>query len=115
IPPAKEIYGDDWPELLKQEGARVEISDASRVDGLGERTAAYLREKGVNITGVSLSPGSSTVSSIRSYTGMVYTTRFLADLFNIDSFRVENKYLQDSPMDIVLMIGKDRAKTGLVP
>ena len=56
IPAGKEIYGDDWSELLTQESARVEISDASRVDGLGERTAAYLREKGINITAVSLSP-----------------------------------------------------------
>jgi LCP family protein required for cell wall assembly len=115
IPAGKEIYGDDWPELLRQEGARVEISDASRVDGLGERTAAYLREKGINVTGVSLSPGSSTVSSIKNYSGMVYTAQYLANLFEIDGFRVESKYQQGSPVDIVLMIGKDWAKKGLVP
>jgi LCP family protein required for cell wall assembly len=115
IPAGKEIYGNDWPELLKQENARVEISDASRVDGLGERTAAYLREKGINVTGVSLSPGSSTVSYIKNYTGMVYTAQYLSDLFGIDGGRVESKYKQDSPVDVVLMIGKDWAKKGLVP
>ena len=115
IPAGKEIYGDDWSELLTQESARVEISDASRVDGLGERTAAYLREKGINITAVSLSPGSSTVSSVKNYSGMVYTAQYLANLFEMDSYQVENKYQQDSPMDIVLMIGKDWANKGLVP
>jgi LCP family protein required for cell wall assembly len=115
IPPAKEIYGEDWPELLKQESARVEISDASRVDGLGERTAAFLREKGVNITSVYASTGSSTVSYIKSYTGMVYTAQYLANVFEIDGFRVESKYQPDSPVDIILMIGNDWAHKGLVP
>jgi LCP family protein required for cell wall assembly len=115
IPPAKEIYGEDWPELLKQEGARVEISDASRVDGLGERTAAFLREKGVNVTSVYASTGSSTVSYIKSYTGMVYTAQYLANVFEIDGFRVESKYQPDSPVDIILMIGNDWAHKGLVP
>jgi LCP family protein required for cell wall assembly len=115
IPPAKEIYGDNWPELLKQEGARVEISDASRVDGLGERTAAFLREKGINVTAVSASTGSSTVSYIKNYSGMVYTAQYLANLFEIDGFRVESKYQPDTPVDIVLMIGKDWANKGLLP
>ncbi len=46
---------------------------------------------------------------------MVYTMQFLADLFEIDSFRIETSYLQDSPMDITLMIGKDWANKGLIP
>jgi LCP family protein required for cell wall assembly len=115
IPQGRLIYGDDWATLLREEGARVEISDASRVDGLGERTAEFLRENGVNVTGVSLSPGSSTVSYMKSYSGMVYTMQYLADLCQIDSFRIETKYILDSPMDITLMIGKDWAKLGLVP
>jgi polyisoprenyl-teichoic acid--peptidoglycan teichoic acid transferase len=115
VPPAREIYGDDWPELLKQEGARVEISDASRVDGTGERTATYLREKGINVTGVSNSSAYSTVSYVKSYTGMVYTTGYLADLFGMDGYQIQNSYQQDSPMDITLMIGSDWVKKGLLP
>ena len=114
IPEGKQLYGDDWAAILKEEGARVEISDASRVDGLGEKTAEYLRQKGVNVTGVAPSTGSSTVTYIKNYTGMVYTTRYLADLFEVDSYRIEAKYIPDSPMDITLMIGKDWAKKGLV-
>lgn len=115
IPAGKELYGDDWPELLKQEGARVEISDASRVDGIGERTATYLREKGINVTNVSLSPASSTVSYVKSYTGMVYTTRYLVDLFGMDGYQIQNNYQQDAPMDITLMIGSDWVRKGLLP
>jgi hypothetical protein len=114
IPVGKQEYGDDWAAILKEEGARVEISDASRVDGLGEKTAAYLRAKGINVTGVYPSSGSSTVSSVKSYTGMVYTTQYLVDLFGIETYMIETKYIQDSPMDITLMIGKDWAKKGLV-
>jgi polyisoprenyl-teichoic acid--peptidoglycan teichoic acid transferase len=114
IPVGKQEYGDDWAAILKEEGARVEISDASRVDGLGEKTAEYLRSKGINVTGVYPSSGSSTVSSVKSYTGMVYTTQYLVDLFGIETYMIETKYIQDSPMDITLMIGKDWAKKGLV-
>lgn len=114
LPEGKLQYGEDWAVLLKEEGARVEISDASRVDGLGEKTAAYLREKGINVTGVSISPGSSTVSYLKSYSGMVYTMQYLADLLQIDAYRIETKYQTDSPMDITLMIGKDWSKMGLI-
>jgi polyisoprenyl-teichoic acid--peptidoglycan teichoic acid transferase len=114
ISEGKQIYGDDWVTILKEEGARVEISDASRVDGLGEKTAEFLRQKGINVTNVYPSTGSSTVSYVKSYTGMVYTTRYLADLFEVDGYRIETKYIPDSPMDITLMIGKDWAKKGLV-
>jgi polyisoprenyl-teichoic acid--peptidoglycan teichoic acid transferase len=115
IPEGKQIYGEDWAAMLKEEGARVQISDASRVEGLGEKTAEYLREKGINVTSVSPSPGSSTVTYLKSYSGMVYTMQYLADMFEIDSFRIETSYLQDSPMDITLMIGKDWAKKGVIP
>ncbi len=113
IPEGKLLYGDDWATILKEEGARVEISDASRVDGLGDKTAEFLRQKGINVTGVAPATGSSTVTYIKNYTGMVYTTRFLADLFEVDSYRIETKYIPDSPMDITIMIGKDWAKKGL--
>lgn len=115
IAPAKQIYGDDWVKLLAEEGARVEISDASRVDGLGEKTADFLHEKGVNVTSVSLSANSSTVSYLRNYSGMVYTARYLSDLVGIDNSRVLYDYRQDSVADIVLMIGSDWARQGLVP
>ncbi len=114
IPEGRQMYGDDWTTILKEEGARVEISDASRIDGLGERTAEFLRQKGINVTSVYPATGSSTVTYIKSYTGMVYTTRFLADLFEVDSYRIETKYIQDSPMDITLMIGTDWPRKGLV-
>ncbi len=108
-------FDGDWAAILKEENARVEISDASRVDGMGERTAEYLRANGVNVTGVTISANSSTVSYLKSYTGMVYTMQYLADVFAIDSMRIETKYIPDSPMDITIMIGKDWAKKGVVP
>lgn len=108
-------FGGDWAAILKEEGARVEISDASRVDGMGERTAEYLRANGINVTAVTISTGSSTVSYLKSYTGMVYTTQYLADIFEIDSMRIEAHYTPDSPMDITLMIGKDWVIKGVVP
>lgn len=114
IPEGKQLYGDDWAAILKEEGARVEISDASRVDGLGEKTADFLRQKGINVTGFAPATGSSTVTYIKNYTGMVYTTRYLADLFEVDSYRIETEYIPDSPMDITIMIGKDWSRKGLV-
>lgn len=107
-------YGDDWAAILKEEGARVEISDASRINGLGEKTAEYLRGKGVNVTSVTPATGSSTVSYVKSYTGMVYTTKYLADLFEVDFSRIKVDYIPDSPMDITLMVGADWAKKGVV-
>ena len=114
IPEGKLEYGDDWAAILKEEGARVEISDASRVDGLGEKTAEYLRGKGVNVISVSPSTGSSTVTYVKSYTGMVYTTQYLSDLFSVDNNRIQVEYIPDSPMDLTLMIGKDWARMGVV-
>jgi polyisoprenyl-teichoic acid--peptidoglycan teichoic acid transferase len=107
-------YGDDWAAILKEEGARVEISDASRINGLGEKTAEYLRGKGINVTSVSPATGSSTVTIIRSYTTTVYTAQYLADLFGVDSNQIYVKYIPDSPMDITLMIGADWANKGIV-
>jgi len=107
-------YGDDWAAILKEEGARVEISDASRIDGLGEKTAEFLRGKGINVTAVAPATGSSTVTYVKGYTGMVYTSQYLADLFEVDSNRIYMQYIPDSPVDIVLMIGTDWAKKGVV-
>jgi len=107
-------YGDDWAAILKEEGARVEISDASRIDGLGEKTANYLREKGINVISVAPATGSSTVTYVKGYTGTVYTAQYLADLFEVDSSRIYMQYIPDSPMDIVLMIGTDWARKGVV-
>ena len=44
---------------------------------------------------------------------MVYTTQYLVDLFGIETYMIETKYIQDSPMDITLMIGKDWVKKGI--
>jgi hypothetical protein len=114
IAEGKQQYGDDWVTILKEEGARVEISDASRINGLGEKTAEFLRGKGINVTAVAPATGSSTVTYVKGYTGMVYTTQYLADLFEVDSTRIYMQYIPDSPMDIVLMIGADWAKKGVV-
>ena len=107
-------YGDDWAAILKEEGARVEISDASRIEGLGEKTAEYLRGKGINVISVAPATGSSTTTIIRSYTSMVYTTRYLSEIFGVDSNQIYVKYIPDSPMDITLMIGADWAQKGVV-
>jgi len=114
IPEGKQLYGDDWEKILKEEGARIEISNASRVEGLGEKTADYLRSKGLNITAVFEAPASSTVTQLKSYTGMVYTMQYLVDMFGIDEHQIEANYQQDATADIILMIGKDWAKKGLV-
>ncbi len=46
IPEGRQMYADDWTTMLKEEGARVEISDASRVDGLGEKNSRIPAGKG---------------------------------------------------------------------
>jgi hypothetical protein len=45
---------------------------------------------------------------------MVYTTQYLANLFEVDFSRIKVDYIPDSPMDITLMIGTDWAKKGVV-
>jgi hypothetical protein len=107
-------FGDDWETILKEEGARVEISDASRIEGLGEKTAEFLRGKGINVVSTAPATGSSTTTIIRSYTTTVYTTRYLSEVFGVDSNQIYVKYIPDSPMDITLVIGADWARKGVV-
>ncbi len=104
----------DLIELVKMENAAVGIYNGSSVAGLAEKTADYLRSKGLNIVEVANSEY-SIYSQVTLKGSKPYTLKYLFDTMTISSNRVFNRYDPASEIDLVLILGDDWANNNPIP
>jgi len=104
----------DLIELVKMENAAVGIYNGSSVTGLAEKTADYLRSKGLNIVEVANSEY-SIYSQVTLKGSKPYTLKYLFDTMTISSNRVFNRYDPASEIDLVLILGDDWANNNPIP
>jgi hypothetical protein len=93
---------------MMAENARVLVINGSSDPNLGERTAAYLKSLGVNVTDAQAG-GASTLTALINHTGKPYTMNYLVGLMNIQAMRIELELERDASYDIVLTLGNDWA------
>jgi LCP family protein required for cell wall assembly len=114
--PASPVAANMEPvELMKAEGARVAVLNASYTPGLAARTTEYLLSLGVNVTQTDNSEKLSTYTEITSHTGKPYTVKFLVDLMQINPLRIRHFFDPTSPVDIVITLGDDWANNNPMP
>jgi polyisoprenyl-teichoic acid--peptidoglycan teichoic acid transferase len=97
---------------LRQEGATVEVQNATAKNGLAKSTAGYLVQRGVGPTAINVSlatPPAQEETTILNLHGKDYTAERLAQWLGVPASRI--KTVRDGRTtegpDIVIMLGRD--------
>jgi polyisoprenyl-teichoic acid--peptidoglycan teichoic acid transferase len=120
--PMAQGYGT---ELMKAEGARVVVVNASNTNGIALRTADYLKSLGMNVTGSGnrsdypdnyYYPPLPGRTQIIVHSGKIYALAYLKQLLKVNS---GNQVLMDfdpsAPEDILVAVGTDWANKNPMP
>jgi len=99
---------------MQAEGASIEISNGTYVEGLASKTQVYLQSQGANVVGTRNSEY-ATYTHIIDYTGKPYTDRYLVDLMKITPYSVSLVYDPNSPVDVLVILGDDWAGNNPMP
>jgi polyisoprenyl-teichoic acid--peptidoglycan teichoic acid transferase len=105
----------DANALITAENARVAIQNGSADATLADRTASYLRGKGVNVVSETPTGQASTQSTVIDYSGKPYTLKLLVDMLGIDNTRVLSRYDPNSTVDVEVILGSTFAKNNPLP
>jgi polyisoprenyl-teichoic acid--peptidoglycan teichoic acid transferase len=104
----------DPTELMKAEKARVSILNGTATGGLAGRTGDYLIGLGVNVTEVGDGQAQGATTMI-IYSAKPYTAAYLAQLMNIPSSLILNRYDPNATIDIQIILGNDWAANNSIP
>ena len=102
-------------DLMKAEGARVEVLNGSATSGIAAKTMDYLKSQGLNISQTGNAEQASTYTQVTFYTGKPYTVKFLMELMKIDKIRVHYFNNPASPVDVSITLGDDWANQNPMP
>ncbi|MEJ5226148.1 MAG: LCP family protein, partial [Anaerolineales bacterium] len=108
--------GANAQELMKLEGARVFVQNGTYTEGLGARTAEYLKSLGVNVVGTGNADGYYANSTLIDLTGKPYTLNYLRQLFNMSlPAQFVSRFDINAPNDVILIVGDDWARNNPMP
>jgi hypothetical protein len=102
-------------QRMQTEAASLALYDGSRNEDIRERTAAYLRDQGVNITQVADSEQAYTNTTLVDHTGNPYVLQYLLELMNISPYRIFLEYDPSAEADVEIYLGKDWANKNTLP
>jgi len=105
----------DPKELVTTEKAKVAIYNGSTTPGLASRTTDFLKNEGVNVVEPADAPEAYSYTTLISYTGKPYTTKYLIELMNIEPNRFYLRYDPSSQVDIAVYLGYDWANQNSMP
>jgi polyisoprenyl-teichoic acid--peptidoglycan teichoic acid transferase len=96
-------------EAAKQETARLAVHNGSGIEGLATQTSDFLKAQGLNVIEVGNADRLDyEVSRILVHSDRFpYTVRYLAGLLHLSESQILNQVVPDSPMDIVVILGRD--------
>jgi LCP family protein required for cell wall assembly len=107
--------GDEL-SLMKADAARVRILNATSVNGMAARTQEYLVGQGMNIIEVGNAAQVYPRTRIVVYSPKLYTIRYFATLFKMDSSsQLIIQYDPAAPADVEVFIGDDWANSNPMP
>jgi hypothetical protein len=102
-------------DLMKSEGARIQVLNGTLTEGLASRTQEYLLSQGA----ASVTTGNAgeifSYCRVIDYTGKPYTRRYLVDLMKVPENQV---YYEDNPggeVDVVVILGDTWAAENPMP
>ncbi|HSV86180.1 MAG TPA: LytR C-terminal domain-containing protein, partial [Levilinea sp.] len=109
-----EMIGD-LDELVKMEQARIIVQNGTGTPGLASRTSEYLRTQNMNIVEESNADRVYERTNLVILNGRPYTARRLAELMNIETGRIQNRFDPDASADIIIILGNDWANSNPMP
>ncbi|HEY3312632.1 MAG TPA: LCP family protein [Anaerolineales bacterium] len=103
-------------ELAKQEGATIAVYNGSSVQGLGQRTADYLKSQGFNVVAVDSAGYQPGVSQVITHRSKLYIIKYFKDLFSLNSgAQIAFKLDPAAAADIDLVVADDWAMKNPMP
>ena len=105
----------DAAGLMKTEGARILVMNATTVEGLATRTQQYLISQGAQNVTTGNADKISVTSQIIDYTGKPYTRRYLVDLMKINQYNIYFQPNPSSTVDVTIILGSDWANNNPMP
>jgi LCP family protein required for cell wall assembly len=94
--------------LAHDEIATIEIQNGSARDGIANMTSEYLEEQGFSVVSVGNADQFDYENTIiYDYSGSYYTTRWLAEHFNVQPTHIIDIVDPNSPVDVRIIIGRD--------
>ena len=94
--------------LAVDEAATIEVQNGSARVGIAQATADYLGENGFNVVSVgNADQFNYQATIIYDYAGRYYTTRWLAEYFDVQPARIIAMSDPNSPVDVRIIIGQD--------
>ncbi len=95
-------------ELAKQEAATIAIYNGSKVQGLAQRTADFLKSQGFNVVLVGNSNAFPGVTQVVSHRTKLYTMKYFKELFSINSgAQLANKPDPAAQADVDIIVADD--------
>ncbi len=105
----------DPAELMKTEGARIIVLNATTVEGLATRTQQYLISQGAQNVTTGNSNKLLVTSQVIDNTGRPYTRRYLVGLMKINQFNIFYQPDPSNTVDITIILGSDWANNNPMP
>ena len=94
--------------LMQADAARVRIVNNSYSSGLGERTAGFLAEQGMNVVEQGIPTGAANQTVLVMYTPRLYALRYLIETFGVrGSNQVVIRPDSAETVDIEIRLGED--------
>lgn len=100
----REVFGDG---RLIREQARIEIQNATQINGLAGRTSAWLQAQGIPVAGVANAPAAKAFTELVDYSGKEYTRRIIAERLGIGPERIRIETGTSTEVDIRVILGSD--------
>jgi LCP family protein required for cell wall assembly len=96
-------------ERMQNEDSRVTIIDASRVEGLAERTAEKFRAQGIVVAGITQAEKITAKTQLVDNTGKAYTVKYLAQFLGVQLADIRPEYTPGSEVDVTVILGYEWA------
>lgn len=106
--PVSPLAEGDALTLMRADAARVRIVNNTYSSDLGERTASFLVEQGMNVVEQGIPTGTADQTVLIMYTPKLYALRYLIETFEITgSNQVVIKPIPAETVDIEIRLGED--------
>ncbi|MDR3576460.1 MAG: LCP family protein [Anaerolineaceae bacterium] len=93
--------------LTKREKAKIQIQNGTMYPGLADKTAAYLKTKGFNVTGTANASQLADSTTILIYANEPGTVNYLTTIFKVSPANIFNRSDPNAPADVVVILGSD--------
>ena len=102
-------------ERMVAEDARVSVKNGTLTAGLAAQTNQYLVDYGVNVVEVDNADQFADYTTLTDYSGKPYTLSFLSQVLSVPPQHIFQRYDPDSPIDVLVILGRDWAENNTMP